>query len=141
MISVFTYLFALMSFTNINNTNVPTVDEPKDIEWKKTSHDFGEIVQGTKAKYTFTFLNKGSVPIVISNAAASCGCTVPNFSKEPVAAGAMGSVTVIFDSSGKNGNFSKNVTVTTNLGQSILFIKGNIVTEQAKPKSPVQIGD
>jgi hypothetical protein len=141
MISVFTYLFALMSFTSINNTNSPTVDEPKDIEWKKTSHDFGEIVQGTKAKYTFTFMNKGSVPIVISNAAASCGCTVPNFSKEPVPPGAMGSVTVIFDSSGKNGNFSKNVTVTTNLGQSILFIKGNIVTEQAKPKSPVQIGD
>ena len=45
------------------------------------------------------------------------------------------------DSSGKNGNFSKNVTVTTNLGQSILFIKGNIITEAAKPKSPVQIGD
>jgi len=141
MISVFTYLFALMSFTSINNTNSPTVDEPKDIEWKKTSHDFGEIVQGTKAKYTFTFINKGSVPIVISNAAASCGCTVPNFSKEPVPPGAQGTVTVIFDSSGKNGNFSKNVTVTTNLGQSILFIKGNIVIEQAKPKSPVQIGD
>jgi hypothetical protein len=141
MISVFTYLFALMSFTSINNTSSPTVDEPKDIEWKKTSHDFGEIVQGTKAKYTFTFINKGAVPIVISNAAASCGCTVPNFSKEPVPAGAQGSVTVIFDSSGKNGNFSKNVTVTTNLGQSILFIKGNIITETAKPKSPVQIGD
>lgn len=141
MISVFTYLFALMSFTSVNNTYSPTVDEPKDIEWKKTSHDFGEVVQGTKAKYTFTFLNKGTVPIVISNAAASCGCTVPNFSKEPVNPGAYGSVTVIFDSSGKSGNFSKNVTVTTNLGQSILFIKGNIITEQAKPKSPVQIGD
>jgi hypothetical protein len=141
MISVFTYLFALMSITSINNTNSPTVDEPKDIEWKKTSHDFGEIVQGTKAKYTFTFINKGAVPIVINNASASCGCTVPNFSKEPVPAGAQGSVTVIFDSSGKNGNFSKNVTVTTNLGQSILFIKGNIMTETAKPKSPVQIGD
>ena len=141
MISVFTYLFALRSITSINNTNSPTVDEPKDIEWKKTSHDFGEIVQGTKAKYTFTFINKGAVPIVINNAAASCGCTVPNFSKEPVPAGAQGSVTVIFDSSGKNGNFSKNVTVTTNLGQSILFIKGNIITEAAKPKSPVQIGD
>lgn len=130
-----------MSITSINNTNSPTVDEPKDIEWKKTSHDFGEIVQGTKAKYTFTFINKGAVPIVINNASASCGCTVPNFSKEPVPAGAQGSVTVIFDSSGKNGNFSKNVTVTTNLGQSILFIKGNIMTETAKPKSPVQIGD
>ena len=95
MISVFTYLFALMSFTSINNTNSPTVDEPKDIEWKKTSHDFGEIVQGTKAKYTFTFINKGAVPIVINNASASCGCTVPNFSTEPVPAGAQGSVTVI----------------------------------------------
>jgi hypothetical protein len=138
MISVFTYLVALVAFTSPNPTST---EEPKDIEWKKSTHDFGEIVQGTKAKYTFTFINKGNVPIIISNATASCGCTVPNFSKEPVAPGAQGSVTAIFDSSGKKGNFTKGITVTTNLGDSYLTIKGNVVEEQTKPKSPVQIGE
>lgn len=142
MISVFTYLFALMTISGLGETtNFPSTEEPKEIEWKKTTHDFGEIIQGTKAKYTFVFTNKGNTPIVISNATASCGCTVPNFSKEPVAPGAQGSVTAIFDSSGKSGNFAKNITVTTNLGQSILYIKGNIRIEESKPKSPVQIGD
>ncbi len=142
MISLFTYLFALLAVPSsaISNTAV-AAEDPIGIEWKKTTHDFGEIVQGTKAKYTFTFTNTGTVAIVISNATASCGCTVPNYSKEPVAPGGQGSVTAIFDSSGKSGNFAKNITVTTNLGSSILYIKGNIVVEQAKPKSPVQIGD
>jgi hypothetical protein len=141
MISVFTYLFAIMTALPSNTNTTVLAEDPKEIEWKKTSHDFGEIVQGTKAKYTFTFTNKGTAPIIINNATASCGCTVPNFSKEPVAPGAQGSVTVVFDSSGKNGNFSKNITVLTSVGQSTLFIKGNVILEAAKPKSPVQIGD
>ncbi len=142
MISVFTYLFALLAVPSSAELSTTSLaEDPVGIEWTKTTHDFGEIVQGTKAKYTFTFINKGNVAIVISNATASCGCTVPNYSKEPVAPGAQGYVTAIFDSSGKSGNFAKNITVTTNLGSSILYIKGNIVVEQAKPKSPVQIGD
>lgn len=141
MISVLTYLFAIMTALPSNNNTIAVAEDPKEIEWKKTSHDFGEIVQGTKAKYTFTFVNKGTGPIIINNATASCGCTVPNFSKEPVQPGQQGSVTVVFDSSGKSGNFSKNITVLTSVGQSTLFIKGNVVLEAAKPKSPVQIGD
>ena len=130
-----------MSFGTPQIVTTTGTEEPKEIEWKKTTHDFGEIIQGTKAKYTFTFINKGNTAIVISNAEASCGCTVPNFSKEPVAPGGQGSVTAIFDSSGKIGNFAKNITVVTNLGKSVLFIKGNIKVEEAKPKSPVQIGE
>lgn len=141
MISIFTYLIALMSFGTPQIVTTTGTEEPKEIEWKKTTHDFGEIIQGTKAKYTFTFINKGNTAVVISNAEASCGCTVPNFSKEPVAPGGQGSVTAIFDSSGKIGNFAKNITVKTNLGTSVLFIKGNIKVEEAKPKSPVQIGE
>jgi hypothetical protein len=141
MISVFTYLFALLAVPSAADLNSQGITEdPKELEWVKTTHDFGEIVQGTKAKHTFTFINKGTVPVMITNASASCGCTVPNYSKEPVAPGAQGSVTAIFDSSGKSGNFAKNITVTTNVGSTILYIKGNITVEQVKPKSPVQIG-
>ncbi len=142
MISALTYLIALFTVTPTVTATTPVVaDDPKEIVWNKTTHDFGEIIQGTKAKYTFTFTNKGTTPIIINNATASCGCTVPNFSKEPVAPGGQGSVTVVFDSSGKNGNFSKNITVLTSIGQTTLFIKGNVTLEVQKPKSPVQIGD
>ncbi len=120
MTTIFTYLLSFLALSIQSFSNPALTDEPKEIEWKKTTHDFGEIVQGTKAKYTFTFTNKGTTPIVITNATASCGCTVPNFSKEPVAPGAQGSVTAIFDSSGKNGNFAKNITVATNVGHSLL---------------------
>lgn len=141
MISIFTYLIAAFTISPSNSADLIQDQEPNQIEWTKTTHDFGEIVQGTKAKHTFTFKNNGTTPIIISNANASCGCTVPNFSKEPVAPGAQGSVTAIFDSTGKMGNFAKNITVTTNMGQSTLFIKGNIVEAVVKPKSPVQIGN
>jgi hypothetical protein len=142
MISALTYLIALFTVTPTVTANTTVIaDDPKEIVWNKTTHDFGEIIQGTKAKYTFTFTNKGTTPIIINNATASCGCTVPNFSKEPVAPGGQGSVTVVFDSSGKNGNFSKNITVLTSIGQTTLFIKGNVTLEVQKPKSPVQIGD
>lgn len=141
MISIFTYLFAILSLSSSDLNQQNPVEEPKEIEWKKTTHDFGEIVQGTKAKHIFTFTNKGTEPITIISANASCGCTVPNFSKEPVPAGGKGSITAIFDSAGKIGNFAKNITITTNLGQSILYIKGNIIAEQAKPKSPIQLGE
>lgn len=142
MISVFTYLLAFLTLNTAAPQQTPASQpDPKNIEWKKTTHDFGEIVQGTKAKHTFTFINKGAEPLVISNATASCGCTVPNYSKEPVQSGSQGSVTAIFDSAGKSGNFAKNITVNTNYGQFVLYIKGNIIIEQAKPKSPLRIGD
>lgn len=142
MISIFTYFVALMAFnTPTNLAPNQSNQEPKEIEWKKTTHDFGEIIQGTKSKYTFTFTNKGTTPILITNATASCGCTVPSFSKEPVGPNQQGSVTAIFDSAGKKGNFVKTITIVTNLGTSYLNIKGNIIEEEVKPKSPVQIGD
>lgn len=139
MISVVTYLIALMTFAPSSQTIQS--ENPQEVAWKKTNHDFGEIIQGTKAKYVFTFTNNGKTDLIIANATASCGCTVPNFSKEPVAPGATGSVTVIFDSTGKTGKFSKSITVSTNFGTSILGISGNIKVEPDKPKSPVQLGD
>lgn len=144
MISVFTYLFALIAVvpsSNMTPVQTPATEEATTLEWKKKSHDFGDIVQGTKAKYVFTFINKGSANVLITNATASCGCTVPNFSKEPIAPGGTGSVTVIFDSNNKSGKFTKSVTVTTSAGNTTLYINGNIIQEQQKPKSPVQIGD
>lgn len=141
MISVFTYLLALIASPVQPSTTDITTDEPKVLEWNKETHDFGNITEGTKAKYTFTFTNTGAEPAVVQSAQASCGCTVPTYSKEPVLNGGKGSVTAIFDSSGKTGNQTKTITVTTNVGVYLLYIKCNVVAKVAQPKSPVQLGE
>lgn len=141
MISVFTYLLALIAAP----VQAPEVQNPtqeaKILEWNKETHDFGNITEGTIAKYTFTFTNTGSEPAVITGAQASCGCTVPTYVKEPVLQGQKGSVTAKFDSSGKTGNQTKTITVTTNVGTYLLYIKCNVVAKVAQPKSPVQVGE
>lgn len=139
MISYLTYLLALVASPTVATTQTTPTEEPKTLEWKKETHDFGNIVEGTKAKYTFTFINKGNTPAAITSASASCGCTVPSYSKEPVAAGAEGSVTAIFDSNGKPGNNTKTITVVTNAGTYYLTIKCNVIKQVEKPKSPIKI--
>jgi hypothetical protein len=141
MISLLTYLIALVAAPACYHSAEIKTEDPKLLEWKKETHDFGNVTEGTKAKYTFTFINKGTEPATITSANASCGCTVPSYSKEPVLAGKEGSITAIFDSSGKHGNQTKTITVVTNVGTYYLNIKCNVVDKVVQPKSPVQVGD
>ncbi|MFT4681819.1 MAG: hypothetical protein ACI9YU_001671 [Flavobacteriales bacterium] len=104
--------------------------------WEKESHDFGEIAQGEKVAYSFKFTNNGKSDLIISSAKGSCGCTVPEYSKEPLAPGQEGKIDVIFDSKGKSGAQNKKVTIVANTvpNQAILTIIGNVnvpVTEEA----------
>src|SRR6478609_7703968 len=73
------------------------------LEFKDDSHDFGTITQGEKVSYEFQFTNTGSGDLVISNATGSCGCTVPEWPRDPVHAGDKGAIKVTFDSEGKKG--------------------------------------
>lgn len=82
--------------------------------FEKDNHDFGKIMQGEKVTYTFKFKNTGNAPLVISSASASCGCTVPEYTKTPVQPGEEGTVAVTFDSAGKSGITTKNVTLIAN---------------------------
>lgn len=90
--------------------------------------NYGTINAGEKVKHTFKFKNTGSEPLVITNCKGSCGCTVPKCPTEPIAPGETGEIPVEFDSKGKNGPDSKNVTVTanTNPAQTMLTIKGDV---------------
>lgn len=99
------------------------------IKFNKEVHDFGDITDGDKVDYTFTFTNTGEADLVISNAAGSCGCTVPEFPKEPIKPGKTGKMKVSFDSTGKPGNQQKTVTITSNTatGNEILTIKANVL--------------
>ena len=99
-----------------------------DFKFDTEVHDFGSIKEGVQAEHTFKFTNTGKEPLVITNVQASCGCTTPTWSKEPIKPGAQGSVTAIYNSKGRPGNFIKAVTVTSNAktAQKVLFIKGNV---------------
>lgn len=96
--------------------------------FNKKEHDFGEIKQGDKVSYTFTFKNTGDNDLTIISANASCGCTVPEYTKEPLKPGKSGKMKVSFDSSGKTGVQTKTVTVRANTptGYETLKIKATI---------------
>lgn len=94
------------------------------ISFDETEHDFGTIEQGTNVEHTFTFTNTGNAPLVITNATSSCGCTVPTWTREPIAPGETGEMTVKFNGSGQN-QVTKTVRVTANTesGEEQLKIK------------------
>ena len=100
------------------------------IKFESTDHDFGNIKAGEKVNYTYKFTNAGTSDLIISDAKASCGCTVPNYTKEPVKPGGTGEVSVVFDSTGKSGSVTKTVTLTLNTekGNETLNFKANIET-------------
>lgn len=112
-----------------NEVNIGNKDKLPIIDFEEEEHDFGKIVQGEKVTYDFKFTNVGKSNLVISNAAASCGCTVADFPKEPIPPGKSGKITVEFNSEGKSGYTEKTITVVTNCepNTKILKIKVDIV--------------
>ncbi|WP_443946376.1 DUF1573 domain-containing protein [Pedobacter sp. AW1-32] len=94
-------------------TAVASADAPA-IVFERDIFDFGKIKQGEKVQHEFKFKNTGKSPLVISNATATCGCTVPEPPKEPIKPGAEASIKVIFSSEGKMGMQDKVVTITSN---------------------------
>ena len=100
------------------------------ITFEKDLHDFGEIIQGEKVNTEFKFTNTGKNDLLISDAYGSCGCTVPEWPKEPIAPGQSGVIKVQFNSANRSGLFNKTVTVVANTqpnSNSKLIIKGTII--------------
>ena len=99
-------------------------------KWEKTTHDFGKIEQGKPVSVEFIFTNTGSTPLVISEVRGSCGCTVTQYTKEPIAPGKTGNVKATYNAAAM-GAFNKSVRVTANVegGNETLFIKGEVVKE------------
>lgn len=98
----------------------PTADMPKtDVEVVAPMHDFGKVKEGGKLKHSFKIKNVGDQPFLIADAKPSCGCTVPSFSKKPILPGEEASIDIEFDTNGRKGNNTKDVTVTSNAKQDI----------------------
>ena len=103
--------------------------EPPKMSFEQVYYDFGNIKQGEKVSFSFQFENTGESPLVIEDAYASCGCTVPEYNKEPILPGEKGYIEVIFDSSGRRGNQYKTVGIKTNEPENKhrLTIKANVL--------------
>ena len=93
--------------------NADTSLLPK-FDFESDNHEFGSITEGEIVSYNFKFKNSGKAPLIITQASASCGCTVPEYSKDPIAPGQEGFIKVTFNSEGKHGMTSKTVTLLAN---------------------------
>lgn len=100
---------------------------PPAFSWTMTVHDFGKIALNKPVTHEFRFKNSGNSPLIISSVQASCGCTVTDYSKDPIAPGAEGFVKATYNAA-KSGIFTKTVTVNANSGESVvrLMIKGEV---------------
>lgn len=98
---------------NVNDTPVPT-GPITSIKYEEAVYDFGVADEGTVVKHVYKFKNTGMEPLIISNAKGSCGCTVPTWPKQPISPGGTGEIAVEFNTKGKPGRQSKQVTVTAN---------------------------
>jgi hypothetical protein len=103
------------------------------ITFDKDVHDFGKITQGEMVETSFAFTNTGEADLIISSAKGSCGCTVPEWPKEPIPPGGKGEIRVVFNSEGKSGTQHKQVTIVGNTqpSTSVVALKGEIITPES----------
>jgi len=99
------------------------------ITFDKLVHDYGSITKGADGNCEFTFTNTGKEPLILSNVSTTCGCTVPEWPKEPILPGKTGTIKVNYTKTNIIGNISKQVTVISNAnnGNIVLSLKGVVV--------------
>lgn len=102
--------------TSVKATNTVVVASPDApvISFEHGMYNFGKIVEGEKVNYAFKFKNTGKTPLIVTNATATCGCTIPEIPKEPIKPDGTGVIKVVFNSTGKMGMQDKVITVTSN---------------------------
>ena len=106
----------------------------ENMAFKVDTHDFGNIPEGPAAEFEFSFKNTGKEPIIIQRVQPSCGCTTPTYTKDPILPGKTGVIKASYGTQGRPGPFNKNLTVLSNAGSKVLFIKGEV---EKAPESSV----
>ena len=123
-----TILFGLL--TLLSSLSMAQAQEKAEIKFETTSHDFGTFAENEAVvTYVFKFTNVGDAPLVIHQAVASCGCTLPEYTAEPVLPGKGGEVKVTYNGKGRYpGHFKKTITLRTNATTEMmrLTIEGNM---------------
>lgn len=120
----FTLLLTMMMSGVLFAQNKP------EVTFKKNVHDYGSIKEEVEvATSNFEFTNTGKAPVVIQRVIASCGCTAPTYTREPILPGKTGNIKVAYSTTSRPGAFQKNVRVYTNVPDTVytLTIKGNVI--------------
>ncbi len=124
-------LSLLLLFTLITGT---LIAQTTTITFEKSTHDFGKIKeQDGMATVVFVFKNTGDAPLVINRVQASCGCTTPSWTREPILPGNTGVITAAYNPANRPGTFIKSISVFSNAGTqpTLLTIRGDVIPKPA----------
>jgi cyclophilin family peptidyl-prolyl cis-trans isomerase len=123
--------FIALLFIVIGLTGYSQIEKGPKIQFNKETHDYGIIKYNADPYCVFEFKNTGNEALLITESRGSCGCTVPEWPKEPIAPGATGMLKVTYDTK-RVGNFQKSVTITSNAVNEpvkVVNIKGEVLPE------------
>ncbi len=130
---------------NVRNSNPTTIDEntgkptqsienvaPTTVQLIDSVYDFGKVQDGQIVEYSYRFKNTGDKPLIVSNAIASCGCTIPEKPEQPILPGEIGFIKVKFNSENRVGQTHKTVTVTANVEPQFpeLLLTGEVTAKK-----------
>lgn len=117
----------------------PAQPQAKTYSWNEMTHDFGKINQNDPASVTFTVKNNGTAPLIINQAKSSCGCTVAEYTKEPIKPNETGFVKATYNSA-RAGTFRKTVTIYYDgiTDPDVLAIQGEVLVPPPPPPAPTQ---
>ena len=120
-----------------DNTEAEEVLTGPKIFFAEKSYDFGDIVQGERVEYVFELENTGNEPLILTDVKTTCGCTAPEWPREPIESGQKESLKVVFNSAGKVGMQNKVITVMSNAVNSPARVKivTNVLTKDAESDS------
>jgi len=128
----YSLLFACLVFSLV------AMSQKAAINFEVKEHDFGKILEKNgPVTHVFEFTNKGNAPLVVNRVQASCGCTTPVWTKEPIEPGKKGIVTVTYNPAGRPNAFTKAITVYTNGSQEqvVLIIRGEVIPTAKQPEA------
>ncbi len=129
----FTFIALFLGTFLFAQEKTPAVENKAEITFAKTVNDYGTIEQASNGTCEFEFTNTGKEALTLFNVQASCGCTAPEWSKEPVNPGSKGKIVVKYNTNGI-GKFQKSITVYSNAknNPTILTIKGEVVPKKTE---------
>ncbi len=135
-LTIGTLLLGVISCKNSGNSDGSDkkTKERTTIEFPETNYDFGNITAGEKVTHVFKFKNTGDVPLEVTQAMPSCGCTIPEWTEDPIEPGEEGKIEVMFNSEGRSGMQHKSITVVANTKPAthILTFTANVLQPTSK---------
>ena len=136
-----TLFVALFGFAAQAQEVQETPAEGAKITFEDKVINYGKVEKGANGTRVFKFKNEGTEPLVLNSVRASCGCTTPKWTREPIAPGAEGEIQVKYDTN-RMGNFHKTVTVQSNATNKtvVLTIKGQVMNPEAQETTPEKKG-